>query len=84
MNCSTKVEVQSTTGLVIMLVIQTCLNIALFQLTNDLLCSSAPEFDVSEIESLFSAAVPKPANKSGDRRKSAGSKPEKVTLVSLL
>ncbi|KAM5570824.1 formin-like protein 20 [Rosa sericea] len=43
----------------------------------------APEFDVSEIESLFSATVPKPANKSGDRRKSAGSKPDKVHLVDL-
>ncbi|KAL6175465.1 hypothetical protein ACLB2K_052106 [Fragaria x ananassa] len=43
----------------------------------------APEFDVSEIESLFSATVPKAANKSGDRRKSAGSKPDKINLIDL-
>ena len=45
---------------------------------------SAPEFDFSELESLFSANVPKPANsgdKSGGRRKSTGSKPDKVHLV---
>ena len=44
---------------------------------------SASEFDVKEIETLFSANVPKPA-KSRDKegqRKSAGSKPEKVQLV---
>ncbi|GKU89749.1 hypothetical protein SLEP1_g3846 [Rubroshorea leprosula] len=44
----------------------------------------APEFDVSEIETLFSAIVPKPADK-GDksRRKSAGSKTDKVHLIDL-
>lgn len=46
-------------------------------------CCSAPEFDVSELESLFSATVPKPADsgKAGGRRKSVGSKPDKVHLV---
>ncbi|KAK9021338.1 hypothetical protein V6N11_011331 [Hibiscus sabdariffa] len=46
----------------------------------------APEFDVSEIETLFSAVVPKPADsggKSGGQRKSAGSKPDKVHLIDL-
>ncbi|PIA62884.1 hypothetical protein AQUCO_00200716v1 [Aquilegia coerulea] len=45
----------------------------------------ASEFDVSELESLFSTAVPKPVDKSGDksRRKSVGSKTEKVHLVDL-
>lgn len=44
---------------------------------------SAPEFDVKELESLFSVTVPKPkaGGKSEDRRKSAGSKPDKITLV---
>ncbi|CAM8978199.1 unnamed protein product [Rhodiola kirilowii] len=42
----------------------------------------APEFDVSEIERLFSAVVLKP-DKGADRRKSAGSKSDKVTLVDL-
>ena len=45
---------------------------------------SAPEFDVSELEKLFSANVPKPADsggKSGGRRKSVGSKTDKVHLV---
>ena len=45
---------------------------------------SAPGFDVSELESLFSATVPKPADaggKSGGRRKSVGSKTDKVHLV---
>ena len=49
-----------------------------------LLPFSAPEFDVSEIETLFSATVPKSdtrGGKSGDRRKSVGSKPDKVHLV---
>jgi formin 2 len=47
------------------------------------LCHSAPEFDVSELESLFSATVPKPADlgKAGGRRKSVGSKTDKVNLV---
>ncbi|PQQ20488.1 formin-like protein 20 [Prunus yedoensis var. nudiflora] len=47
---------------------------------------TAPDFDVSEIESLFSATVPKPADsggKSGGRRKSTGSKTEKVHLIDL-
>ncbi|XP_039026586.1 formin-like protein 20 isoform X2 [Hibiscus syriacus] len=46
----------------------------------------APEFDVSEIETLFSAVVPKPADaggKSRGQRKSVGSKPEKVHLIDL-
>lgn len=45
----------------------------------------APEFDVSELESLFSATVPKPADlgKAGGRRKSVGSKTDKVNLVDL-
>ncbi|XP_075479727.1 uncharacterized protein LOC142520574 [Primulina tabacum] len=46
----------------------------------------APEFDVSELETLFSATVPKSdsaGGKSGGRRKSAGSKPEKVHMVDL-
>ncbi|CAD5331106.1 unnamed protein product [Arabidopsis thaliana] len=41
------------------------------------------EFDVSEIETLFSATVQKPADKSGSRRKSVGAKPEKVQLIDL-
>lgn len=38
---------------------------------------------MSELESLFSATVPKPADsgKAGGRRKSVGSKPDKVHLV---
>ncbi|KAG2310041.1 hypothetical protein Bca52824_021598 [Brassica carinata] len=44
---------------------------------------TAPEFDVSEIETLFSAIVPKPADKAGGRRKSVGAKPEKVQLIDL-
>lgn len=49
--------------------------------------ASAPEFDVSEIESLFSAIVPKPADsgsKVGGRRKSVGAKADKVNLVNKL
>ncbi|XVF50067.1 hypothetical protein PTKIN_Ptkin04bG0064600 [Pterospermum kingtungense] len=42
----------------------------------------APEFDVSEIETLFSAVVPKPAG-SGGKQKKAVAKAEKVTLVDL-
>ncbi|KAH1246426.1 Formin-like protein 20 [Glycine max] len=44
------------------------------------------EFDVSEIEKLFSANVPKPADsdgKSGGRRKSVGSKTDKIHLIDL-
>ncbi|KAL2539457.1 Formin-like protein [Abeliophyllum distichum] len=46
----------------------------------------APDFDVLELETLFSATVPKsdsPGGKLGGRRKSAGSKPDKVHLVDL-
>ncbi|KAG5039441.1 hypothetical protein JHK85_011917 [Glycine max] len=45
----------------------------------------APEFDVSELEKLFSANVPKPTDsgKSGGRRKSVGAKTDKITLVDL-
>lgn len=44
---------------------------------------SAQEFDVSEIEKLFSANVPKPADsgKSGGRGKSAGPKTDIIHLV---
>uniref|UniRef100_M8C2Z3 Formin-like protein n=1 Tax=Aegilops tauschii TaxID=37682 RepID=M8C2Z3_AEGTA len=45
---------------------------------------SVSEFDLSELESLFPAAVPKTDNTSKtDRRKSLGSKPEKVQLIEL-
>ncbi|RID73089.1 hypothetical protein BRARA_B00260 [Brassica rapa] len=44
---------------------------------------TAPEFDVSEIETLFSAIVPKPVDKAGGRRKSVGAKPEKIQLIDL-
>jgi formin 2 len=53
-------------------------------MTDFVFFSSAPEFDVSELEKLFSANVPKPTDssgKSGGRRKSTGSKPDKVHLV---
>ncbi|KAJ6977326.1 formin-like protein 20 isoform X2 [Populus alba x Populus x berolinensis] len=46
----------------------------------------APEFDVSELESLFSATVHKPADsggKAGGRHKSVGSKTDKVHLIDL-
>ncbi|XP_054821091.1 formin-like protein 20 isoform X2 [Prosopis cineraria] len=43
----------------------------------------APEFDVSEIETLFSAIVPKTADKSVGRCKSVGSKSDKVHLIEL-
>uniref|UniRef100_A0A7N0ZXJ0 Formin-like protein n=1 Tax=Kalanchoe fedtschenkoi TaxID=63787 RepID=A0A7N0ZXJ0_KALFE len=43
---------------------------------------TAQEFDVSEIERLFSAVVAKP-DKGGDKRKSAGPKADKITLVDL-
>ncbi|XP_074579301.1 formin-like protein 5 [Curcuma longa] len=47
--------------------------------------SSASEFDVSELESLFSTAVPKAddSSKSDGRRKSVGSKSDKVHLIEL-
>uniref|UniRef100_A0ACD5V123 Uncharacterized protein n=1 Tax=Avena sativa TaxID=4498 RepID=A0ACD5V123_AVESA len=45
---------------------------------------SVSEFDLSELESLFPAVVPKSDNTSKtDRRKSLGSKPEKVHLIEL-
>ncbi|KAF8399537.1 hypothetical protein HHK36_015404 [Tetracentron sinense] len=48
---------------------------------------TAPEFDVSELESLFSATVPNlvdsSGGKSGARRKSVGSKTDKVHLIDL-
>ncbi|THU59337.1 hypothetical protein C4D60_Mb07t01090 [Musa balbisiana] len=46
---------------------------------------SASEFDVSELESLFSAVVPKKddSSKSDGRRKSLGSKSDKVHLIEL-
>ncbi|PHU24048.1 Formin-like protein 6 [Capsicum chinense] len=45
----------------------------------------SPEFDFSELETLFSATVPKSDNagKSGGRRKSVGSKPDRVHLIDL-
>lgn len=42
---------------------------------------SAPEFDVSEIQKLFSAVVPKSADKTVGRCKSVGAKTDKVHLV---
>ncbi|KAG8079893.1 hypothetical protein GUJ93_ZPchr0007g4567 [Zizania palustris] len=46
---------------------------------------SGSEFDLSELESLFPAALPKSddSSKSDSRRKSLGSKPEKVHLIEL-
>nr|XP_051215097.1 formin-like protein 5 isoform X2 [Lolium perenne] len=45
---------------------------------------SVSDFDLSELESLFPAVVPKSDNTSkNDRRKSLGSKPEKVHLIEL-
>lgn len=53
-----------------------------FQNSND--APSASEIDVPELESLFSAIVPKPNSSATDgRRKSLGSKPEKIHLVDL-
>lgn len=45
--------------------------------------SSATEFDVSEIETLFSATVPKKDGTGGKigAKKSIGSKPDRVHLV---
>ncbi|CAH8312561.1 unnamed protein product [Eruca vesicaria subsp. sativa] len=43
----------------------------------------AQEFDVSEIETLFPATVPKPADKSGGRRKPIVPKLEKIQLIDL-
>ena len=42
---------------------------------------SAPEIDISELESLFSAVSDTAAKKSTARRGSSISKPEKVQLV---
>ncbi|CAI9283995.1 unnamed protein product [Lactuca saligna] len=45
---------------------------------------SVPEFDVSELETLFSAIVPKKAtSKEADKKKAASSKPEKIHLIDL-
>nr|GMD37584.1 formin-like protein 20 [Ipomoea batatas] len=42
----------------------------------------APEFDVTEIETLFSTVVPKSnKDKAGGKQKAAGSKPDKIHLV---
>lgn len=47
-------------------------------------CSTS-EFDVTELESLFAAVVPKSNDQKSDgQRKSAGSKSDKVHLVTLL
>ncbi|XP_031091953.1 formin-like protein 20 isoform X2 [Ipomoea triloba] len=44
----------------------------------------APEFDVTEIETLFSTVVPKSnKDKSGGKQKAAGSKPDKIHLIDL-
>ncbi|MCD7454002.1 Formin-like protein 20, partial [Datura stramonium] len=43
----------------------------------------APEFDVSEIEILFSATPKSSSSKSGGKKKSAESKPDKVHLIDL-
>ncbi|XAR70734.1 hypothetical protein NMG60_11027706 [Bertholletia excelsa] len=45
--------------------------------------SRAPEIDISELESLFSAASASDANKVGGRRGSKINKPDKVQLVDL-
>jgi len=42
---------------------------------------SAPEFDLSEIEALFSAAVQNQADKSGSRREAFEANPDKLQLV---
>ena len=45
-------------------------------------CCRAPEIDMSELESLFSAAVPaSDQNRKSGGRGSVGNKPEKVQLV---
>ncbi|KAJ4960453.1 hypothetical protein NE237_020363 [Protea cynaroides] len=48
---------------------------------------TAPEFDISELESLFSTTVSKPTDSSGGKtgggRKSAGSKTDRVHLIDL-
>lgn len=43
--------------------------------------SSAPEFDVSEIETLFSATAPSKDKGKGGGKKAAAAKPTKVQLV---
>lgn len=59
-------------------------SLALFNYVNNFF-GRAPEIDISELESLFSAAVPTPdQNGSGRKagsRGSMGQKPEKVQLV---
>lgn len=46
-------------------------------------CSRAPEIDISELESLFSAAIPSSdqGGRTGSSRASLGQKLEKVQLV---
>ncbi|KAI3688790.1 hypothetical protein L2E82_46617 [Cichorium intybus] len=45
---------------------------------------AVPEFDVSELETLFSAIAPKKANpKDAEKKKPASSKPEKIHLIDL-
>lgn len=46
-------------------------------------CLRAPEFDMSELESLFSAAAPNSdlGGKSGRSNRRSGPKPERVQLV---
>ena len=51
------------------------------QLINDLISDSATEFDISEIETLFSPRVQKPTDKSGNQP--VWAKPEKIQLVML-
>ncbi|XP_031122888.1 formin-like protein 18 isoform X3 [Ipomoea triloba] len=41
----------------------------------------APEIDISELESLFSAAVPNSDKRKGNSKTSLGAKPEKVQLI---
>ncbi|CAA0401322.1 unnamed protein product [Arabidopsis thaliana] len=43
---------------------------------------TAPEFDLSEIEALFSAAVQNQADKSGSRREAFEANPDKLQLIS--
>ncbi|XP_033138435.1 formin-like protein 20 isoform X2 [Brassica rapa] len=51
------------------------------QLINDLISDSAPEFDISELETLFSAKVQKPTDKSGNQP--VWAIPETIQLINL-
>ena len=51
------------------------------QLINDLISDSAPEFDISELETLFSAKVQNPTDKSGNQP--VWAIPETIQLVML-